>query len=321
MKPFFCFVAPVPKVVPTRASWVSRDLLKGSKYFYVERVFYFGALTRQRLQLQRTSSIWNCSALSETETSSSSKVPLAQPVVVVTGASKGIGRAIALEFAKAGCKVVVNYSRSVSAAEQVVSEIKEAGAESFSIKADVSSASEVESLFQQVSERYNRIDILINNAGITQDGLLLRMSLEQWKKVIDLNLTGTFLCCQHASKYMLKQRKGRIINVASIMGEIGNAGQVNYAASKAGVIGLTRSLAKEFAPRGVLVNAIAPGFIVSDMTKELDQDKIKQIVPLGRLGTVEEVAGLVAFLALHPSAAYITGHVFNIDGGMAIGSS
>ncbi|EME26281.1 3-oxoacyl-[acyl-carrier-protein] reductase [Galdieria sulphuraria] len=320
MKPS-CFAVPVSSVVSTRAFWIPQGLVRCSQHLYTNRAVRFGTFISQRRLLQQTFSTWKCSALSETETSIPSKAPPVQPVVVVTGSSKGIGRAIALEFAKAGCKVVVNYSRSVSAAELVVSEIIETGAESFAIKADVSSTVEVESMFQQVFERYKGIDVLVNNAGVTQDGLSLRMSLEQWKAVIDLNLTGTFLCCQNASKYMLKQRKGRIINMASVVGEIGNAGQVNYAASKAGVIGLTRTLAKEFAPRGVLVNAVAPGFIVSDMTKELDQDKIKQSVPLGRLGTAEEVAGLVAFLALHPSAAYITGHVFNIDGGIAIGSS
>ncbi|GJD08689.1 3-oxoacyl-[acyl-carrier-protein] reductase 3, chloroplastic [Galdieria sulphuraria] len=304
MKPS-CFAVPVSSVVSTRAFWIPQGLVRCSQHLYTNRAVRFGTFISQRRLLQQTFSTWKCSALSETETSIPSKAPPVQPVVVVTGSSKGIGRAIALEFAKAGCKVVVNYSRSVSAAELVVSEIIETGAESFAIKADVSSTVEVESMFQQVFERYKGIDVLVNNAGVTQDGLSLR----------------TFLCCQNASKYMLKQRKGRIINMASVVGEIGNAGQVNYAASKAGVIGLTRTLAKEFAPRGVLVNAVAPGFIVSDMTKELDQDKIKQSVPLGRLGTAEEVAGLVAFLALHPSAAYITGHVFNIDGGIAIGLS
>ncbi|KAK4522801.1 hypothetical protein GAYE_PCTG30G0691 [Galdieria yellowstonensis] len=308
-----CFAAPLP----SRAFLVTTKVVKCSKQFYSRSLFPIVS-PRQR---QHSSLFCNCSALSQPDTSSTLKATTEHPVVVVTGASKGIGRAIALELARAGCKVVVNYSRSASAAEQVVSEIKDVGADSLAIKADVSSASEVESLFQQVLESFQRVDILINNAGVTQDGLALRMSLDQWKKVIDLNLTGTFLCCQQASKYMLKQRRGRIVNISSVVGEMGNAGQVNYAASKAGVIGITRSLAKEFAARGVLVNAVAPGFIASDMTKELDQEKIKQMIPLGRLGTVEEVAGLVGFLALHPSAAYITGHVFNIDGGIAIGSS
>eukprot|EP00871_Galdieria_phlegrea_P002247 jgi/Galph1/3022/GphlegSOOS_G1689.1 len=265
---------------------------------------------------------FRCSAVVSTGTSTTAATKsIGEQVVIVTGSSKGIGRAVAIELAKMGCKVVVNYSRSSSAATEVVSQLKDLGTDSIAVKADVSIQSEVENLFAQTIDHFKKIDVVINNAGITMDGLVLRMSYEQWKKVIDLNLSGTFLCCQAASKYMLKQRSGRIINMSSIVGEIGNAGQANYASSKAGVIGLTRSLAKEFASRGVVINAVAPGYIESDMTKELPLDKIKEAIPLGRLGTAEEVAGLVTFLALHPSAAYITGHVFNIDGGLAIGAS
>lgn len=240
-------------------------------------------------------------------------------VAVVTGASRGIGRAIALSLAAEGAKVVVNYARSAEAAIEVVKEIdRQAKGEAIALQADVSKAEEVEKLIEEIQAKYSRIDILVNNAGITRDTLLLRMKLEDWQAVIDLNLTGVFLCTKAVSKIMLKQRSGRIINITSIAGQIGNPGQGNYSAAKAGVIGFTRTAAKELASRQITVNAVAPGFIVTDMTGELKTEEIIKYIPLGRYGQPEEVAGMVRFLAADPAAAYITGQVFNIDGGMVM---
>ncbi|KAK4535802.1 hypothetical protein CDCA_CDCA06G1827 [Cyanidium caldarium] len=241
-------------------------------------------------------------------------------VAVVTGASRGIGRAIALALGEAGCHVVVNYSASEAAATAVVQSIKRAGGEAMAFKADVRQPEQVDALFTAALERLGRVDVVVNNAGITRDTLMLRMRPEQWQEVIDLNLTGVFLCSQAAAKVMLKQRSGRIINIASVVGQIGNAGQANYAAAKGGVLALTRSNAREFAPRGVTVNAVAPGFIATEMTENLPQEQIQKTIPLGRLGEAREVAGLVRFLALDEAAAYITGHTFNVDGGIAIGA-
>ncbi|MCU0523856.1 MAG: 3-oxoacyl-[acyl-carrier-protein] reductase [Elainella sp. Prado103] len=240
-------------------------------------------------------------------------------VAIVTGASRGIGRATAWALASEGAIVVVNYASSSQAAEAVVAEIAGMGSEAIAIQADVGQAEQVEALFSRVMEQYGHIDLLVNNAGITRDTLLLRMKQEDWQAVIDLNLTGVFLCTRAASKIMLKQRSGRIINITSVVGEMGNPGQANYSAAKAGVIGFTKTVAKELSSRGITVNAVAPGFIATDMTADLKVgEEILKLIPLGRFGQPEEVAGLVKFLAADPAAAYITGQVINIDGGIVM---
>ncbi|CDN11425.1 3-oxoacyl-[acyl-carrier protein] reductase [Richelia intracellularis] len=238
-------------------------------------------------------------------------------VAIVTGASRGIGKAIAQELAQLGANVVVNYASSSPAAEELVAEITSAGGSAIPLQADVSKPEQVDSLFNTAIDKYKSIDILVNNAGITRDTLLLRMKPEDWQAVIDLNLTGVFLSTRAASKTMLKQRSGRIINIASVAGQMGNPGQANYSAAKAGVIGFTKTVAKEFASRGITVNAVAPGFIATDMTQNLkSSEEILKFIPLGRFGQAEEIAGMVRFLAADIAAAYITGQVFNVDGGM-----
>jgi 3-oxoacyl-[acyl-carrier protein] reductase len=237
---------------------------------------------------------------------------------IVTGASRGIGRCVALALAEAGAEVVVNYARSAEAAEAVVAEILAAGGQAYALKADVAEEDAVEAMVKSVLERSGRIDVLINNAGITRDGLLMRMKTDDWQAVINLNLTGVFLCTRAVTRTMLKQKSGRIINITSVVGLMGNAGQANYAAAKAGVVGLTRSAAKEMASRGITVNAVAPGFIATDMTKDLDAEAILAAIPLGRFGNPEQVAGTVRFLAADPAAAYITGQVLQVDGGIVM---
>jgi 3-oxoacyl-[acyl-carrier protein] reductase len=243
---------------------------------------------------------------------------LSEQVAIVTGASRGIGRATALALAATGVKIVVNYAQSSAAADSVVQEIQQDGGTAIAVKADVSKSEEVENLIQQTQEQWGRVDILVNNAGIARDTLLLRMKLEDWQAVIDLNLTGVFLTTKVVSKLMLKQKSGRIINITSVAGLMGNPGQANYSAAKAGVIGFTKTVAKEFASRGVTVNAVAPGFIATDMTHDLKADEILKFIPLARYGQPEEVAGMIRFLAIDPAAAYITGQVFNVDGGMVM---
>lgn len=240
-------------------------------------------------------------------------------VAVVTGASRGIGKAVAIALAALGAQVVVNYARSSAAADEVVAQIIEAGGSAVAIQADVSQTDQVDALISGTLEKFGRVDILVNNAGITRDTLLLRMKLEDWQSVIDLNLTGVFLCTRAVAKVMLKQRSGRIINIASVAGQMGNPGQANYSAAKAGVIGFTKTVAKELASRGITVNAVAPGFIETDMTDDLSNtDDIRKFIPLGRFGQPEEIAGMVRFLAADPAASYITGQVFNVDGGMVM---
>lgn len=240
--------------------------------------------------------------------------------VVVTGGSRGIGRAIALEFGKNGANVVINYVSSDTEAEKVAEEIKNLGGSAILVKGDVSSFEEGKKLIDETVKVFGTIDILINNAGITKDGLIMRMKEEHFDKVIDINLKGVFNTCKRAVSYMLKQRSGKIINISSVVGVVGNAGQANYAASKAGVIGLTKSIAKEVGLRGITVNAVAPGFIKSDMTDVLSEkvkDGMLGLIPLNRFGNVEDVARTVVFLASE-GGDYITGQVINVDGGMVM---
>lgn len=247
-----------------------------------------------------------------------SPAPLADQVALVTGASRGIGRAIALELAAAGALVVVNYASSPEAAEAVVAEIAAAGGRAWAHQANVAEEEQVEAMVKAVLAKEGRLDVLVNNAGITRDGLLMRMKTADWQSVIDLNLTGVFLCTRAVSRTMLKARSGRIINITSVVALMGNPGQANYSAAKAGLIGLTRSSAAEFASRGVTVNAVAPGFIESDMTAELNKEPILAAIPLGRMGQPAEVASAVLFLAADPAAAYMTGQVLQVDGGMVM---
>ncbi|UOE92874.1 3-oxoacyl-[acyl-carrier-protein] reductase [Alkalihalobacillus sp. LMS39] len=237
---------------------------------------------------------------------------------LVTGASRGIGKAVALDLAKQGANVCVNYAGSKEKAEQVVAQIKELGVESIAIQADVSNSDEVQTMVKEVVSTFGTVDILVNNAGITRDTLVMRMKEEDWDAVIDTNLKGVFLCAKAVMRQMMKQRYGRIINVASVVGVLGNAGQANYVAAKAGVIGLTKSLARELANRNITVNAVAPGFIETDMTDKLPEDVkegLLQQIPLSSLGKPEHVAHAIRFLA-SDEAEYMTGQTLHVDGGM-----
>lgn len=245
---------------------------------------------------------------------------LTDKVALVTGASRGIGRAIALLMAKQGADVVVNYSGSEGAAQETVDAILAMGRKAIKIKANVGNAEEVAAMVDEAHTTFGRIDILVNNAGITHDGLLMRMKDSDWDDVININLKGVYLMTKAVSKIMMKQRSGKIVNMTSVVGVTGNAGQANYSASKAGVIGFTKTCAKELASRGITVNAIAPGFIHTDMTDVLP-DKVKDAmvhtIPLGRMAEPDEVAAVAAFLVSDMSS-YITGQVINVDGGMVM---
>ena len=241
---------------------------------------------------------------------------MSEKLALVTGASRGIGKACAIELAKAGYDVVINYAGNVEAANKTVEEIKALGVEAAAYKFDVSNPEEVNVSIAEIIEKYGRIDILVNNAGITRDGLFMRMSEENWNAVINTNLSSAFYVSQPVVKVMMKQRNGAIVNMASVVGVSGNAGQANYSAAKAGLIGLTKTLAKELGSRGIRVNAVAPGFINTDMTKDLDTSKFTDFIPLKRLGEPEDIAKAVKFLAV--DAQYVTGQVLEVDGGLII---
>lgn len=241
-------------------------------------------------------------------------------VAVVTGASRGIGAEIAKTLAKEGAKVVVNYSGSEAKAKEVVAEIEALGSEAIAVRADVSNSEDVKAMMDETIAKFGKIDFLVNNAGITRDNLLMRMKEDEWDDVMNINLKGVFVCTKAVTRQMMRQRSGKIVNVASIVGVAGNPGQANYVAAKAGVIGLTKTTAQELASRNILVNAVAPGFITTDMTEALPEEVkegMLRMIPLKRLGEPEHVAKTVAFL-LSDDANYITGQTIHIDGGMVM---
>jgi 3-oxoacyl-[acyl-carrier protein] reductase len=241
-------------------------------------------------------------------------------VAVVTGSSRGIGRAIALRLAAGRAKVVVNYRGNEAAAAEVVCQIQAAGGEALAVQADISDPAQAEALIDAAKKTYGRIDILVNNAGTTRDTLIMRMSEEDWDVVIDTNLKGTFNCIKAVTRPMMRQKYGRIVNITSVAGLAGNAGQANYAAAKAGLVGLTKTVAKELGSRGITCNAVAPGFVPTDLTASLPENLIEkalELTPLGRMGTPEDMAAAVAFLA-SDDASYITGQILAVDGGLAM---
>jgi 3-oxoacyl-[acyl-carrier protein] reductase len=242
-------------------------------------------------------------------------------VAVVTGASRGIGKGIALELARGGATVVINYNSSADAAQEVVAAIEADGGVAQAVQADVGNLEQATALIKMATDTYEKIDILVNNAGVTRDGLIMMMKEEDWDTVLDTNLKSAWNCSKAAARAMMKKRSGRIINITSVSGIAGQGGQTNYSASKAGLIGLTKSLAKELAARNVTVNAVAPGFIDTDMTAAISEEMLQQVdeaIPLGHRGSVEDIAYAVAFLASE-QAAYITGQVLSVDGGLVMG--
>ena len=245
---------------------------------------------------------------------------LESQVALVTGGGRGIGRAICLELAGRGATVIVNYNRSAEAAEEVVARIQSAGGAATSLQTDVSDAGQVAAMFKAALSEFGRIDILVNNAGVTRDNVIMLMKPADFDAVIETNLRSCWLCCKTAARAMMRKRRGSIVNITSVVGIAGNGGQTNYAASKAGVIGLTKSLAKEVAVRGIRVNAVAPGFVETDMTADLSddiRDQAIEAIPLGRMGAPQDIAKAVAFLA-SDEAAYITGQPLVVDGGMVM---
>ena len=245
---------------------------------------------------------------------------LAKKVTVVTGGSRGIGRGIVLKLASEGANVVVNYRANSAAADEVVALVQEQGGEAISVQADVSQMAEAQRLIKAAVRAYGRLDILVNNAGTTRDMLIMLMKEDDWDLVLNTNLKSAFNCCKIAARTMMKQRYGRIINITSVSGLAGQAGQTNYSASKAGLIGFTKALAKELGPRNITVNAVAPGYVYTDLTADLPQkmkDLALQMTPLGRFGTPEDMANAVAFLASE-EASFITGHVLSVDGGLVM---
>lgn len=245
---------------------------------------------------------------------------LSEKVALITGASRGIGRATALKLAEEGAKVAINFAGNVKKAEEVKSEVESKGGEALLVQGDISNFEKVSEVIKTVVDTWGKIDILVNNAGITRDNLLMKMSESDFDEVIATNLKGVFNCTKAVTRLMMKQHSGRIVNMSSVVGLMGNAGQTNYSAAKAGIIGFTKSAAKEFAPRGITVNAVAPGFICTDMTETIPE-KIKtgliERIPLGRIGNPEDIANTVLFL-VSDEAAYITGQVICVDGGMAM---